>query len=156
LGRIDTPVLAPGVGVVGPVIFDGFPVIFRKDLLVHDAHRHPYMERLGMMYTMKLLHGDSFADRPGSCWRLLMVLVLMPWLRKHRIRLSGPMSQLQFEQPMDEAAAIDDEEFQREPMLLDNMSQRDREVEMLRQRIRLQEEENEELRELLKKATQST
>lgn len=149
LGRIDTPVLAPGVGVVGPLIMDGYPVIFRKDLLVHEAHRHPFMERLGMMYMMKLVHREAFASRAGSCWRVLMVLVLMPWLRKYRIRSSGQSSRLEDDQPDNEAAdSVDDKEFRQD-------SEKDREIEMLRNRNRLQQIENEQLREQLKMATQA-
>lgn len=49
LGRYDTPILAQGVGEIGPIKLDAFPFIFRQDLLALDAHRHPYIERLGMM-----------------------------------------------------------------------------------------------------------
>lgn len=85
LGRFDRPILAKGVGEIGPVVLDNFPNIFAKDLLATDAHRHPYIERMGMMYLMKLKHGDKFARRTGSIWRLLFVFALMPYLRKNRI-----------------------------------------------------------------------
>ncbi len=64
---------------------DNFPHLFKVDLLSIDAHRHPYIERLGMMYMMKLRHGRNFGNRAGSTWRLLFVAALMPWLRKYRI-----------------------------------------------------------------------
>ena len=85
VGRIDTPVFAKGVGEVGPVPIDNYPVQFRKDLLLHEAHRHPYMERLGVMYMLKLRHG-SFGNRAGSAWRLIIVQALMPWLRQFRLK----------------------------------------------------------------------
>ena len=85
IGRFDRPILAKGVGQVGPIVLDNFPNIFVKDLLAIDAHRHPYIERLGMMYLMKLKHGTQFARRAGSHWRLLFVFALMPFLRKSRI-----------------------------------------------------------------------
>jgi hypothetical protein len=85
IARIDTPMLAPGVGQIGPILLDGGPFAFCKDLLIHDAHRHPYIERLGYLYLLKLRYGDSFASRAGSCWRLLFTMALMPWLRKYRI-----------------------------------------------------------------------
>ena len=44
LGRLDTPVLANGVGVIYNIAIDSYPITFRKDLLSHDAHRHPYLE----------------------------------------------------------------------------------------------------------------
>jgi hypothetical protein len=86
VARIDTPLLAPGVGNIGPIILDAGPFAFRKDLLLHDAHRHPYIERLGLLYMLKVRYGDSFAMRSGSCWRLLFTVALMPWFRKFRIR----------------------------------------------------------------------
>ncbi len=49
LGRYDTPVLAQGVGEIGNIKLDAFPFFFKQDLLALDAHRHPYLERLGMM-----------------------------------------------------------------------------------------------------------
>ena len=85
LGRFDRPILAKGVGDIGPIALDNYPNIFAKDLLAIDAHRHPYIERLGMMYLMKLKHGNNFARRTGSIWRLLFVFALMPYLRKNRI-----------------------------------------------------------------------
>lgn len=64
---------------------DSYPIAFRKDLLQHDAHRHPYLERLATLYMMKLRYGDGFGKRANSCWRLLVVLCLMPWMRKYRL-----------------------------------------------------------------------
>lgn len=34
---------------------------------------------------MKLKHGNNFAKRSGSIWRLLFVFALFPWLRQYRI-----------------------------------------------------------------------
>jgi len=85
IGRIDTPFLAPGVGVIGGLVLDNHPNIFRKEVLSVEAHRHPYLETLGVMYLMKLKHGKKFATTSGSCWRLLFVFALMPWLRKYRV-----------------------------------------------------------------------
>ena len=85
VGRVDRPILADGVGDIGPLSMDYWPEIFKQDLLSVEAHRHPYIERLGMMYMMKLKNGKKFACRAGSRWRLLFVCALMPYLRKERI-----------------------------------------------------------------------
>lgn len=85
LGRIDTRFLAKGVGEVGPVELDAFPTIHLRDILMHEAHRHPYIEMLGTMYLMKLRYGKAFGTNAGSCWRLIFVYALMPWLQKYRI-----------------------------------------------------------------------
>lgn len=34
---------------------------------------------------MKLKHGENFARKTGSIWRLLFVFALFPWLRQYRI-----------------------------------------------------------------------
>lgn len=99
LGRLDTPMLADGVGVfnfgiVNNIALDSYPIAFRKDLLSHDAHRHPMIERLGTMYMLKLRYGDGFGRRSGSCWRVLFVLCLMPWMRKYRLRSISAMEDL--------------------------------------------------------------
>lgn len=85
VGRIDTPFLAPGIGRLGNLELDNYPAIFLKDVLSHEAHRHPYVELLGVMYLMKLQYGNHFGTRAGSTWRLIFVYALMPWLNKYRI-----------------------------------------------------------------------
>jgi hypothetical protein len=85
IGRIDVPFLAPDVKQFGLIDLDAYPTAYRKALLSSEAHRHPWIERLGSMYMMKLRHGDDFAKTSGSVWRLLFVFALMPWLRKYRI-----------------------------------------------------------------------
>lgn len=84
IGRVDTPFLSKEVTKLGPHNLDGFPVCYRRDLLSHDAHRHPYLERLGLLYLLKLRLGPKFATRAGGAWRILLVLTLMPWLRRYR------------------------------------------------------------------------
>lgn len=87
IGRIDTPFLAPGVGwLFNRVPIDAFPIAFRKDLLSHEAHRHPYIERLSMLFLLKLHNGSKFGCRACAVWRILFVRALMPWLRKYRKR----------------------------------------------------------------------
>eukprot|EP00581_Thalassiosira_minuscula_P000876 CAMPEP_0183743918 /NCGR_PEP_ID=MMETSP0737-20130205/65465_1 /TAXON_ID=385413 /ORGANISM="Thalassiosira miniscula, Strain CCMP1093" /LENGTH=1005 /DNA_ID=CAMNT_0025979549 /DNA_START=161 /DNA_END=3178 /DNA_ORIENTATION=- len=85
IGRIDINFLSPEADEIGPARLDNFPIVFRKDLLMHDAHRHPYMERIGLMYIMKLRYGDHFGRQAGTSWRLLFVFALFPWFRQFRI-----------------------------------------------------------------------
>jgi hypothetical protein len=89
VGRIDSFFLAPEVGElnIGKLHFrlDNYPHIFLKDILSHEAHRHPYIELLGCMYLLKLRYGNHFGNRGGSTWRLLFVYALMPWMHKYRI-----------------------------------------------------------------------
>lgn len=86
IGRIDVPFLGTEADEIGPVKLDKFPFIFKKDLLLHEAHRHPYLERIGLIYMMKLRFMDNFGREAGTSWRLLFVFALMPWVRKYRIR----------------------------------------------------------------------
>ena len=85
IGLLDTPLFAPGVGNIGPFQLDNHPIQFRKDLLLHDAHRHPYIERLGVIYILKLRYGDAFGTRAGGAWCLIFVMALMPRLCRYRL-----------------------------------------------------------------------
>ena len=89
VARVDIPFLSDSADEVGGFVIDGSPFIFRKDLLQHEAHRHPYLERIGVMYMMKLRYGDRFGNESGTSWRLLFVYALLPWLRKYRIGGDG-------------------------------------------------------------------
>jgi len=84
IGRIDTPLVAQGAGDIGPIHLDANSEYFKLDLLQHEAHRHPYIERLGLMYLMKLRHGQKFGNRINTYWRMTFVLLLMPWLQNYR------------------------------------------------------------------------
>jgi len=86
IGRIDTPFLAPGVGQIGRIALDNYPNVHLKDVLSQEAHRHPYIEQLGVIYLMKLRYRENFGETAGSCWRLLFVYSLMPWLHKYRVQ----------------------------------------------------------------------
>jgi len=85
VGRIDTPFLADGVGRFQGFELDSYPNIFMKDILSHEAHRHPLIELMGVMYLMKLRYGRHFGQRAGTTWRLIFVFALFPWLNKYRI-----------------------------------------------------------------------
>ena len=83
IGRVDIPFLSEPACYLGPVELDPYPLMFRKDILSHEAHRHPYIERLGVMYMLALRYND-FGSYACTRWRLLFVYALLPWMRKYR------------------------------------------------------------------------
>ena len=93
VGRIDRPFLAPGIGRVGPIELDNYPIVHTKDILSHEAHRHPYIELLGMVYLMKLRFADDFGNYAGTVWRLLFVYALFPWLHQYRVKARPQLAQ---------------------------------------------------------------
>jgi len=102
VGRVDTPFLYTTAGQIGGFRIDSAPYMFQIDILQHEAHRHPYIEMLGAMYLSKLRHGNDFCNPAGSCWRLIFVYVLMPWLSKYRaVRRSPPPPELTDEEAQD-------------------------------------------------------
>lgn len=70
---------------MGRIEMDPIPTVQMRGILLQEAHRHPYIEALGSMYLLKLRYGPRFCTSAGSCWRLVFVHALMPWLKKHRL-----------------------------------------------------------------------
>ena len=56
IGGVDVPFLAEGVGEICGVKLDRFPDIFRQDILAHEAHNHPYIQRLSKIYLLLETH----------------------------------------------------------------------------------------------------
>lgn len=86
IGRIDSPLLSPKANIFAGFFLDRYPSLFTVDTLLHEAHRHPYLDRLGLIYMLKLKHRKRLISKAGSCWRLLFTLVLFPWLHSHRVK----------------------------------------------------------------------
>lgn len=84
IGRIDAFFLADDVNLFG-YNFDTTPINYRKEILAHEAHRHPFIDRLGTLYLMKLRHGDQFVSDVGTAWRRVLVLAVFPWLAKYKM-----------------------------------------------------------------------
>lgn len=49
------------------------------------------MERLAVIYILKLRYGEDFGTRAGGAWRLISTMALMPWLRRYRLD-DGPVA----------------------------------------------------------------
>lgn len=55
---------------------------------------------------MKLRYGEKFGIRAGSCWRLLFVYVLMPWLHQYRVSARPSIAEGIDDRPNDPASMV--------------------------------------------------
>ncbi len=87
VGRLDIPFVAEDVGdyLYHYVDLEQYNIWFNVAVLSVEAHRHPYLETLGVMYLMKLKYNNNFNTCVGIKWRTIFVTALMPWIRKYRI-----------------------------------------------------------------------
>ena len=74
IGRIDVVFLDEDVSLFG-YSFDYVPINYRTELVVHEVHKHPWINRLGGMFLMRIKHGQDFSSAAGAKWRLLLRLV---------------------------------------------------------------------------------
>lgn len=93
------------------------------------------MERLGVMYLLKLRYGDEFGLRGCSAWRLIVVMSLMPWLRRYRLD--------EAEKEEDVELAIEGGETRVHVHDVDNVGDMRDEIRRLRERIQELEKEKE-------------
>ena len=80
-GRIHRRILSQDAGDFASLELDPSHDIFLATILQHEAHRHPYLDILSLMYATKILHPQEFATTAGCAWRLLFTAHLFPWLR---------------------------------------------------------------------------
>ena len=109
VGKIDTPLL-----VKSPVLskLDKIPDLFLKDIMFHEAHRHPYIEQLGAIYLMKLRYRGDFGKDAGTNWRLLFIYALMPWMSRYRIQSSdGSVDASNFTASFNDGSRVDVSEY---------------------------------------------
>lgn len=88
IGRIDVVFLDEDVSLFG-YSFDYVPINYRTELVVHEVHKHPWINRLGGMFLMRMKHGQDFSSVAGAKWRLLFTLSLFPWLARYRKKRGG-------------------------------------------------------------------
>ncbi len=87
LNRIDIPFIHPDIG--NDAVADNF----RKDVLVHEAHNHPYIDRICGIYLRRVRDGPLFGSRVGQVWRSAFVIGLCPWLIKYRVNAPNNIEQ---------------------------------------------------------------
>ena len=88
MGRLDISFLHPDVGADAPA--DSF----RCEILVAEAHNHPYIDRLCGIYLRRLRDGNHFGTPAGQAWRTLFVMGLCPWMIKYRANIASQNSSI--------------------------------------------------------------
>jgi len=96
MGRLDISFVHPDVGA------DAHADSFRREILVSEAHNHPYLDRLSGLYLRRLRDGQNFGTAAGQAWRSLFVLGLCPWMIKHRANIASLSSKKQKSIEIDE------------------------------------------------------
>ena len=84
ISRVDTNLLSIDLNV-GP-LQDQYPKYFRQQLLLHESHKHPWLEVLGKLYLMKFRYRENFVSSAGYSYRLIFALSILPNLRKYRLQ----------------------------------------------------------------------
>lgn len=77
--------VAPFSREISGYSFDYVPTFYIADLLLHEAHRHPYIERFAQM-CLFAIRDEQFGNRAGAAWRQLFVCAFWPSLRCWRVR----------------------------------------------------------------------
>jgi len=91
LSRIDVPFIHPDIG--NDVVADNF----RRQVLVNEAHNHPYIDRLCGIYLRRLRGGSEFGTPVGHVWRCAFVIGLCPWLISKRVNSLESQNQVMIE-----------------------------------------------------------
>ena len=78
IGRLDISFLHDDIGG------DSKADTFRKEILVQEAHCHPYLDRLSGIYLRRLRDGENFGSAASQAWRSLFVIGMCPWLIRYR------------------------------------------------------------------------
>lgn len=82
ISRTDIAFIHPDVGS------EKTAASFRCEILVNEAHSHPYLDRLCGIYLRRLRDGDRFGNIACQAWRSLFIVGLCPWMIKKQVNVS--------------------------------------------------------------------
>lgn len=89
-GRTYRSILSEEAHDFATLNLDGGHEIYLASILQVEAHRHPHMDLLALLYSVKVLHPTQFATRAGCAWRLLLAAHLFPWLQHTEAQYPPP------------------------------------------------------------------